>query len=84
MDWITGLQKAIDYVEEHLEDDLDYMEIARQAASSNVCRMHSTDFGSGFIRNFFRPAVMSLSAGRPLKSIRERMYIGRITALRFG
>lgn len=35
MDWITGLQKAIDYVEEHLEEDLDYMEIARQAASSS-------------------------------------------------
>lgn len=35
MDWITGLQKAIDYVEEHLEEELDYMEIARQTASSS-------------------------------------------------
>ena len=35
MDWITGLQRAIDYVEEHLEEELDYVEIARQAASSS-------------------------------------------------
>lgn len=34
MDWITGLQRAVDYVEEHLEGELDYGEIARQAACS--------------------------------------------------
>lgn len=33
MDWITGLQNAIDYIESHLTDDLDYTEIARQAYS---------------------------------------------------
>ena len=35
MDWITGLQRAIDYVEDHLTEELDYMEIAVQAASSS-------------------------------------------------
>ena len=28
MDWITGMQKAIDYIEAHLTDDIDYREIA--------------------------------------------------------
>ena len=35
MDWTTGLQRAIDYVEDHLAEPLDYAEIARQAYSSS-------------------------------------------------
>jgi AraC family transcriptional regulator len=35
MDWITGLQRAIDYMENHMTDELDYAEIARQAYSSS-------------------------------------------------
>ena len=35
MDWITGLQRAIDYVEEHLTEDIDYEEAAKQAYSSS-------------------------------------------------
>lgn len=35
MEWITGLQKAIDYIEEHLTEKLDYEEIARQGFSSS-------------------------------------------------
>lgn len=31
MDWITGIQKAIDYVEEHLTENINYEEIARRA-----------------------------------------------------
>ena len=34
MDWITGIQRAIDYVEAHLDEELDYDEIARRSASS--------------------------------------------------
>ena len=34
MDWITGIQRAIDYVEAHLSDELDYDAIAREAFSS--------------------------------------------------
>ena len=29
MDWITGIQNAIDYVEDHLTEELDYEEIAK-------------------------------------------------------
>lgn len=34
MDWITGLQNAIDYIEDNLIDELDYTEIANRAYSS--------------------------------------------------
>lgn len=35
MDWITGLQHSLDYMEEHLTEELDYAEIARQAYTSS-------------------------------------------------
>lgn len=34
MDWITGLQNAIDYIEDNLTNELDYTEIANRAYSS--------------------------------------------------
>lgn len=35
MDWIEGLQRVIDYMEEHLEDDIDFAEAAKEAYSSS-------------------------------------------------
>lgn len=35
MDWITGIQKAIDYIEENMMEELNYTEIAKQAYSSS-------------------------------------------------
>lgn len=35
MDWLTGIQNAINYVEEHLTEDIDYEEVAREAACSS-------------------------------------------------
>ena len=35
MEWVQCLQRAIDYMEEHLEDAIDYEEIGRQAYSSS-------------------------------------------------
>lgn len=34
MDWITGIQNAVDYIEENITEELDLTEIAKQAASS--------------------------------------------------
>lgn len=34
MDWITGIQNAVDYIEQHLTEELSYEEIARQSFSS--------------------------------------------------
>lgn len=35
MNWIAGIQHAIDYIEENLTQELDYREIANQASSSS-------------------------------------------------
>ena len=35
MDWEAGIQRAIEYIEEHLEDEIDYQEVAKCAYSSN-------------------------------------------------
>ena len=35
MDWITAIQSAINYVEEHLTEDIDYNEVAKEAVCSN-------------------------------------------------
>ena len=34
MDWITGIQNAIDYIEEHLTETFDYDIVAEQSFSS--------------------------------------------------
>ena len=35
MDWITGLQKAIDYIEGHLTEEIDYEKVAAESFSSS-------------------------------------------------
>ncbi len=35
MDWITGMQKAIDYIEDHLTETIDYDMVAAQSFSSS-------------------------------------------------
>lgn len=35
MDWITGIQNAINYIEDHITEDLDYEAIAKQSFSSS-------------------------------------------------
>ncbi len=34
MDWITGIQRALNYTEEHLTEEIDYEVVAKQALSS--------------------------------------------------
>lgn len=35
MDWITGIQNAINYIEEHLTEEIDYTQVAKEAACSS-------------------------------------------------
>lgn len=35
MEWMQGLQKAVDYIEDHLEEEIDFAVVAAQAYSSN-------------------------------------------------
>ncbi len=34
MNWISSLQKAIDYVENHITEKIDFEEVAKEACSS--------------------------------------------------
>lgn len=34
MDWVTGIQRALDYAEAHLTEEIDYEEAAKRAYSS--------------------------------------------------
>lgn len=56
MDWITGMQQALTYIEEHITEELDYEKIAAQAYSSgyHFQRMFSILYGctlGEYIRN---------------------------------
>lgn len=35
MDWVTGIQSALNYIEDHITEELDYTDIASQAACSS-------------------------------------------------
>ena len=35
MDWIIGMQKAIDYIESHMTEEIDYEEVAKESYSSS-------------------------------------------------
>ena len=35
MDWIQGIQQAIDYIEDHITEEIDYEEAAKRAYSSS-------------------------------------------------
>lgn len=66
MDWITGIQKAIDYVEDHLTEQIDYEETAKRAYSSSFHfqRIFSTICGFT-LGDYIRLRRLSL-AGREL------------------
>ncbi len=35
MDWISGIQNALDYIEDHITEHIDYSEVAKEACSSS-------------------------------------------------
>lgn len=49
MDWITGMQKAIDYIEEHLTEPIDYEVVAAQSFSSSYHFQRVFSILCGFI-----------------------------------
>lgn len=63
MDWICGIQRAIDYVEAHLTDEIDYEAAAREAASSvfHFQRMFSMLVGYT-LGDYIRMRRLSLAA----------------------
>lgn len=63
MDWITGIQRVIDYVEAHLDEPIDYAQAAKQAASSpfHFQRVFSTLCGFT-LGDYIRMRRLSLAA----------------------
>lgn len=81
MDWITGIQKAIDYVEEHINETIDYEKVADEAYSSgfHFQRVFSTICGFT-LGDYIRFRRLSL-AGRELA---ERNSKVTDIALKYG
>lgn len=73
MDWISGIQKAIDYVEEHITEELDFYEIARQAYSSSFHFQRVFSILCGYtLGNYIRMRRLSL-AGNELATTNMRI-----------
>ena len=81
MDWITGLQRALDYVEENITEQLDYEEVAKKAYSSSFHFQRVFSAICGFtLGDYIRFRRLSL-AGSELAST-DRKVID--VALKYG
>ncbi len=68
MDWITGLQKAIDYIENHLTDEIDYEAVASQSFSSSYHFQRIFSILCGFtIGEYIRNRRLSLAGSELAK-----------------
>lgn len=69
MDWITGIQRAIDYVENHIMEPIDYEEVAKQAYSSSFHFQRVFSILCGFtLGEYIRYRRLSLAGNKLLHS----------------
>ena len=69
MDWISGIQRAIDYTEEHLTENIDMEEAAKAAASSLFHFQRIFSMLTGFtLGDYIRMRRLSLAAQELRKS----------------
>ena len=62
MDWITGMQKAIDYIEEHITEKIDYDDVAKEAFSSSYHFQRVFSILCGFtLGDYIRQRRLSLA-----------------------
>ena len=81
MDWITGIQRAIDYVEAHLTEGLDYESVAAESFSSSYHFQRIFGVLCGYtLGEYIRMRRLSL-AGIELASGKERVID---IALKYG
>ncbi len=81
MDWIKGIQRAVDYVEAHMTEPIDYEETAKQAYSSSFHFQRVFRILCGFTRGeYIRMRRLSL-AGKELASSGVRVIEA---ALKYG
>nr|MDD6335237.1 AraC family transcriptional regulator [bacterium] len=63
MDWITGIQRALDYTEAHLTEEIDYAAVAKQACSSTFHFQRIFGMLCGFsLGDYIRMRRLSLAA----------------------
>lgn len=63
MDWIKGIQKAIDYTEAHLTEDIDFEAVAKEAYSSSFHFQRVFSIMCGFtLGDYIRMRRLSLAA----------------------
>lgn len=81
MDWITGMQKAIDYIEANLTEEIDYEKVARQSFSSNYHFQRVFSILCGYtLGEYIRLRRLSL-AGAELANGKEKVID---IALKYG
>ncbi|WP_040197244.1 AraC family transcriptional regulator [Candidatus Soleaferrea massiliensis] len=81
MDWITGIQRAVDYVEAHITEPIDYEEAAKRAYSSSFHFQRVFSILCGFtLGHYIRMRRLSL-AGNELASSDIRVIDA---ALKYG
>ena len=73
MDWITGIQNAINYIEAHITEELDYEAIARESFSSSFHFQRVFSILCGYtLGEYIRSRRLSL-AGAELTAGREKV-----------
>ena len=81
MDWITGMQKAIDYIEAHLTEEIDYEAVAAQSFSSSYHFQRVFSILCGYtLGEYIRLRTLTL-AGAALASGKEKVID---VALKYG
>lgn len=69
MDWIAGIQRAIDYVEDHIMEPIDYEEVAKRAYSSSFHFQRVFSILCGFtLGEYIRCRRLSLAGSELLSS----------------
>lgn len=81
MDWITGIQRALDYTEAHLTDEIDYEEAAKQACSSVFHFQRMFSMLCGFpLGEYIRMRRLTLAANELIQTKAKVIEI----ALKYG
>ena len=81
MDWITGMQKAIDYIEENLTEEIDYEKVAAESFSSSYHFQRVFSILCGYtLGEYIRLRRLSL-AGAELANGKEKVID---IALKYG
>ena len=81
MDWIEGLQRSVDYIEDHLTEAIDYEKVAAQCFSSSYHFQRVFSILCGFtIGDYIRNRRLSLAGALLASSDAKVIDI----ALKFG